>query len=579
MSITNNIFKLALPLCAMLCVACSSDDDDAVIDNTLDNPSDGMMSFSADLEGDNTTRTTTTYTNNAWSTVWNPDATETIRIWNTLGDKKVSNFTAKANSYSNDCKTASFEGTSIVNAANVSNDYYAFYPSQGVMPFDTSTKTITANLPNVQTAVMNGVDAACQLMTGHTTTYSVSFKNVCALLKITIASNDGAGVADDDQFSIGVIKIVSNDTNEKIAGAFTATISGSGDTEGTVTSINCTGSTFAEVRANSDGTAKLADGTYYIAVLPVTLTNGFTLYLEDVGRNKVYQQVANKGGKVTFTRSKVLDLGSFNSTTYNGKILSNVVDLGLPSGTLWTTKNIDGYDTSKNQDKMFTANDYDYGQYYAWAEDFGYGEKPNQSHQNNVGGSYGTSNWTSQGIGDNSWSRSNKTDYRWDNYKWNDGLTTGIWSNNTTKYQSGIMDITDDIAYLKSGGRYCMPTKDQIKELMGSSCSKTDETVSSKKCVKFTSSITSYTSRYIRLPKAGAVYNQVFSFSDTHDVGSKCQYWSRTLYDRLDAYSIDYPTVVNDAGDNLSYDRRFSGRTIRAVVTNAAIAPLLLKGE
>ncbi len=330
----------------------------------------------------------------------------------------------------------------------------------------------------------------------------------------------------------------------------------------------------------------MADGTYYIAVLPVTLSKGFTLYLEDVGRNKVVQQVANKGGEVIFTRSKVINLGTFNPAAYNGKILSNVVDLGLPSGTLWTTKNIAAGDNN-----LFVTNEYDYGQYYCWAEDFGYDETPKS------GGTNTTSSYTRTYVG--VWPAGTtyytKIQYEWNTYKWQDGSTApeakivGLVSynyNDLGKYNPNgdgktVMDVSDDIAHIKSNGKYRIPTKEQFVELGSSTtfASRAAYTGTSNNGYKFTSAVADYETRTMWLPAAGICYGSLadggdFLRKDAHrkNVGNNGYYWSNTIDTNNSAsggshyhYAYCFDIVSNSLTSNNS-DRRYAGRSIRAVV-------------
>ena len=98
------------------------------------------------------------------------------------------------------------------------------------------------------------------------------------------------------------------------------------------------------------------------------------------------------------------------------------VELGLPSGIKWATCNIGA---TKPEE---------YGGYYAWGE------------------------------------TEEKSYYDWDTYKWCNGTY-----NSLTKYctDSGsgrvdnktVLDPEDDVAHIKWGGSWRMPTRDEIKEL------------------------------------------------------------------------------------------------------------------
>lgn len=123
----------------------------------------------------------------------------------------------------------------------------------------------------------------------------------------------------------------------------------------------------------------------------------------------------------------LLTLSSFtdgpdNTNTYiNGH---EYVDLGLPSGTKWATCNVGA---SKPEE---------YGGYYAWGE------------------------------------TEEKDDYCWKTYKWGDGDRNSL---SLTKYCTSssygtvdnktVLDPEDDVAHVKWGGTWRMPTIVEIKEL------------------------------------------------------------------------------------------------------------------
>lgn len=566
-------FGLTLPFMAMLLCACSSDIIEETTPQTPTTQENAKMSFNAGIEGDNDTRTTTSFANNSWKTSWSGG--ENIKIYNPAKNEGTNSgvFTNSSTSSSNN---AEFTGPSISNkGADATNTYYAFYPNEKCSGSDAGTQMTLAPIQKASTSIQSDY----QLMTGYAESNEIRFKNVCSFLKITIKSSD--------DFKIGVVKIVSNkDANgnyAKIAGTFTTNING----EGINTGLTGT-STSVEIRSeeSADGTTPLLDDTYYIAVLPVNLTAGFTLYLEDVANNKVYQRVA---GAFEFGRSKVLDLGTYDATqtSVSSKIISDVVDLGLPSGTLWATKNVAAGDV------LFVANESDYGQYYAWGEDFGFDETPNttEGQYTNINTSY-TNMSTYVGFT----RYRTKIKYEWNTYKWSSYTKNGIIYTNRTvgKYNStdGLTELTgwvsssdkgDDIAQIKSQGKYEMPTKAQFDELtstnntsMNNQCRSSIFTDKSKYGINYTSNIVGYTSRSIWLPAAGATYGDsditdfVNKDGHKHNVDERLAYWTKTLAPNVDqAYCYDYGSsefLQSNQTIRNGYDNRYAGRNIRPVV-------------
>ena len=101
----------------------------------------------------------------------------------------------------------------------------------------------------------------------------------------------------------------------------------------------------------------------------------------------------------------------------------NMVDLGLPSGTLWADRNV-GADSPE-----------DYGDYFAWGE------------------------------------TTTKGTYNWSTYKWCKGYYSTM-----TKYctdsdygnvdNKTVLDLEDDVAYVNMGTEWRMPTYDELYELV-----------------------------------------------------------------------------------------------------------------
>ena len=99
------------------------------------------------------------------------------------------------------------------------------------------------------------------------------------------------------------------------------------------------------------------------------------------------------------------------------------VDLGLPSGTKWATTNV-GATTPE-----------EYGDYFAWGE-----TEP-------------------------------KSDYSWSTYKWCNGSSTTMTkycesSSYGTVDNKTILELSDDAANVKWGGKWRMPTVEEIEELL-----------------------------------------------------------------------------------------------------------------
>ncbi len=200
------------------------------------------------------------------------------------------------------------------------------------------------------------------------------------------------------------------------------------------------------------------------------------------------------------------------------------VDLGLPSGIKWATKNLGASKPSN------------YGDYYAWGE-----TEPKTEY------TWATYKWMQTGYSD----KNHITKYTFP-----DGKTEGIWYDSDNYFIGDgktTLDPEDDAATVKLGSPWRMPTSDEIKELIDN-CTWTWTTLDGKNGyeVKGTNGNT------IFLPAAGCRYG-----SELYGAGSWGDYWSSSL---STAYS-DYARrlyFVSDVHDWYGY-YRYYGFTVRPV--------------
>lgn len=196
------------------------------------------------------------------------------------------------------------------------------------------------------------------------------------------------------------------------------------------------------------------------------------------------------------------------------------VDLGLPSGTIWATRNVGA------------SSPEDYGDYFAWGE-----------------------------------IEPNKDDYHFMTYKWwqdEYNANENWYVEGLTKYCTGSsygykdfvdnkteLDPEDDAAYVHyPGGR--MPSLDQINEL----CDECTWQWTQRNGVNGQLG-TGPNGNTIFLPAAGS------RSGSSSSVDSYGHYWSRTLYSSfpLEAYCLDFDRSICD-----SYNGgRIDGFTVRAV--------------
>lgn len=180
---------------------------------------------------------------------------------------------------------------------------------------------------------------------------------------------------------------------------------------------------------------------------------------------------------------------------------AEAIDLGLPSGTLWASYNVGATSPEK------------YGDYFAWGETEG-----------------------------------NKEIYFWTTYKHCDGV-----SNSNHDIGQNISGTDYDVAHVRWGGDWRMPTVNEFKELVYK-CSYAETTLNGVKVFSFTGP----NGKSIYLPAAGYKFN-----ANEQEIGSGASYWSASL-----TTSINYAHELNISGGNVLWDcyiNRFAGLPVRPV--------------
>lgn len=193
------------------------------------------------------------------------------------------------------------------------------------------------------------------------------------------------------------------------------------------------------------------------------------------------------------------------------------VDLGLPSGTLWATRNV-GANSPE-----------DYGDYFAWGETQGY--------------------------------NSGKRDFSWSTYKWCNGSSSsmtkycdkGSYGNKGFTDNKNELDLEDDAAYVNWGSQWRMPSKEQQDELR-EKCTWTWTTCKGTKGYL----VKGKNGNSIFLPAAGWCDGTSLGNADSNGV-----YWSRSLYTSIPngaCYLYFYSGDVGWSGGN-----RYCGQSVRPV--------------
>ena len=190
------------------------------------------------------------------------------------------------------------------------------------------------------------------------------------------------------------------------------------------------------------------------------------------------------------------------------------VDLGLPSKTLWSTKNV-GADKPS-----------DFGLYFQWGDVQGY-------TQDQIG--YGKKKFSSD----------------WSDYKW--GVRPNFSKYNT---DGATLELEDDAAYIHMGGDWHIPTPTQIQELIDNTTSEWT-TLDGVRGKLFKSK--KNPSKSIFIPADGYA-----SDGSLYGSGSEADVWSSVLH----ASNVNLGQYLGFTSSNVSLVNggRFYGFSVRGVI-------------
>ena len=248
-----------------------------------------------------------------------------------------------------------------------------------------------------------------------------------------------------------------------------------------------------------DGSGGHVEGDY--AYTYVLENNLLAIYYSDGELMGIYKKaVGNSDGNGN-------DNNGSNGSTLNGH---EAVNLGLPSGIKWASCNVGA------------SSPEDYGGYYAWGE------------------------------------VEEKEDYSWDTYKWYNGSDDTMTkyctdSDYGTVDNKSVLDPEDDVAHVKWGGSWRMPTRAEQEELLDE-CTWEWTTLNGVNGYR----VTGPNGNSIFLPAAGGRYG-----TDLYYRGGYGYCWSSSLYDGYSggAYLLDFGSGYFD----LNFDSRFYGLSVRPV--------------
>ncbi|MBO7112331.1 MAG: hypothetical protein J6V75_00065, partial [Bacteroidaceae bacterium] len=328
-------------------------------------------------------------------------------------------------------ETAEFAGT-----ISQGSDYYAAFPYSMVTGFSSSSFQIT--LPSTQTYKADGIASDIFPMVAQCTDGVFSFMNLCGILVLNltgtaeISSISFSGTDED-----GNQMMVSGNATVSAAYSDFPVLKMASNANSQVV-LDCMDSNGKGVSLNS------SKATPFHIVLPAANYSGFTIVVKTADEKQM-----------TISSNKSLSIVRSKRTVASGiKYESEYayVDLGL--SVKWATCNVGA---SKPEE---------YGDYYAWGE-----TEP-------------------------------KTTYDWSTYKWCKGSSATMtkYCNNSSYGNNGFtdtkttLDPEDDVAHVKWGGNWRMPTISEFEDLINN-CTWTWTTQNGVNGYKVTSKKSGYTDR------------------------------------------------------------------------------------
>ena len=406
------------------------------------------------------------------------------------------------------CTTTSALGaTAQITDVVGSSHYRAIYPADIVGDVDiSSSSTIAVTLPHEQPYdVDSSGDQNVKVPMGaYSSSERLTFHNLCSLIKVVVTNRTGS------DFYLERITVETG--SAYLSGLGSATVAGrSSDAVELMASSSASHEVSLVFPTGNRPTIGRGDRdtyVYYIIAPEFEEDNVSITLTSTLGQSVTFEKRAS-------LRHNRIALVSLTVERWDEP---DWVDLGLPSGLLWATRNVGA--TSPE----------DYGDYFAW------GETTTKSIYN----------WTTY-IYCYSYESGDEIEYSLTKYCNNSSYGYNGFTDNLTILQPG-----DDAATANYGGR--TPTKEEWQELINNTTAQwtTRNGVNGR---LFTSS----NGNSLFLPAAGYRFN-----SSLDNAGNYGFYWSSSLYTGYPGSAWDFFFFSGSQylGD---YRRRDGGRSVRAV--------------
>ena len=269
-------------------------------------------------------------------------------------------------------------------------------------------------------------------------------------------------------------------------------------------------STICKITVVSDGDGAVSITNYIGTSVNVLIGNNVEVVATPGSGSKFIGWYISNSNEPVSLNEKFIFIASENITLVAKFEKNEAIDLGLPSGTKWANMNVGASAPEE------------YGGYYAWGE------------------------------------TEEKSNYDWSTYKWCNGSY-----DTQTKYCTSssygtvdnktVLDPEDDVAHVKWGGSWRMPTLDEQKELLNNCTWKwtTRNGVNGY-------TVTGPNGNSIFLPAAGCRYG-----TEVSNRGSYGYYWSSSLHSYNSSFA--YRLYFDGGGHDWGSGSRCSGRSVRPV--------------
>lgn len=240
------------------------------------------------------------------------------KVYWTEGDK-ISVFD-NVNNKNNAFASANLDGTLADFTGYIADgatEYVAVYPYQFGASYDAANRKITTNIPCMQKAVNGSFDSNLNIAVAVSDGAHLSFKNVMALVKVTIPDN------------VSNVRSLSFVTGTYISGKVEVTLAADGTF--TVAGNSSQNNSFKEVNLDNGGVA-MTSGDYYFVVTPGTYNK---IYLSvTTTDDQMYTRYSNS--KLDVKSNDVIDLGDVPTAGSKKFKITNMATAPISLEDNWT---------------------------------------------------------------------------------------------------------------------------------------------------------------------------------------------------------------------------------------------------